>query len=326
MRRREFIAGLGGAAAWPMMARAQQSPTPVIGFLSNQTENLGAPTAAAVRQGLAEQGFVEGRNVEILYRWTDQQTDRSAAEDLVRRRVSVVITPGGGTAPALAAKAATAAIPIVFAVGSDPVEIGLVASLNRPSGNVTGSTRLVQELTAKHLELLHGIVPAATSIGFLVDPRVPYAVAQLREAETAADLLGVRLVILKASSPGEIETVFGSLVERQIGALLVGAGVLFFGSQRDQLTSLAARRKIPAIYPFHEFTAAGGLMSYGTNYHEADRLAGIYAGRILKGEKPADLPVQRPTNIKMVLNLKAAEALGLTVPQSILLRADEVIE
>jgi putative ABC transport system substrate-binding protein len=326
MRRRDFIAGLGGAAAWPLAARAQQAPLPVIGFLSNQTENVGTPTAVAVRQGLGEQGYVEGRNVEILYRWTDQLTDRSAVEDLVRRRVSVIITPGGGTAAALAAKAATAAIPIVFAVGSDPVEIGLVASLNRPGGNVTGSTRLVQELTAKHLELLHGIVPAATSIGFLVDPRVPYAVAQLREAETAADLLGVRLVILKASSPGEIETVFGSLVERQIGALLVGAGVFFFGSQRDNLTSLAARRKIPAIYPFHEFTAAGGLMSYGMDLSDAYRQVGVYAGRILKGDKPADLPVQQATKFNFFINLKTAKALGLTIPETLLATADEVIE
>ena len=326
MKRREFIRGLAGAAAWPIAARAQPSALPVIGFLCNQTEMLGAPIAMAFRQGLAEQGYLERRNVEILYRWSagPVQVTELAAE-LVRRRVAVIVTPGGGTAAALAAKSATTTIPIVFAVGSDPVEAGLVASLSHPGGNVTGATRLVQELTAKHIELLHKIVPSATLLGCLLDPRVPYFAAQLREAENAAPIVGVRLVILNASTPTEIEKAFATFDEQRIGALLVGAGVFYF-NQRNQLTTLATRRKIPTMYPFHEFTSAGGLMSYGTNDADADRLAGIYAGRILKGEKPGDLPVQQPTTIKLILNLKAAKAIGLEVPTSILLSADEVIE
>ena len=327
MRRRDFIAGVAGAAAWPVVAPGQQSPLPVVGVLTSQSESRGAVIASAVRQGLGEQGFVDGQNVEILYRWTERIDQLPAlAGDLVRRRVDVIVTPGGGTAAALAAKDATSTIPIVFAVGSDPVQIGLVASLARPGGNLTGSTRLIQELSAKYLDLLHGVAPSVTTIGFLSDPRVPYSAASLREAELAAPRLGVRVVVAEAKEPGEIEPAFRVLVEQGSGALMVGASYLF-GNQRQQLTDLAYRYRLPAIYPFRDAVETGGLMSYGPgSSYDGDRLSGVYAGRILKGEKPANLPVQQSSKVELVINLRAAKVLGLTIPLSLLGRADEVIE
>ncbi len=326
MRRRDFIGGLGGAAAWPLVAYAQQKLPQVIGLLSGQRESEGANSAAAFRQGLSDQGYVEGRNIEILYRWADGQGDRlpALAVDLIRNGVVLIAAPGGGTGAALAAKSATTIIPIVFSVGSDPVEQGLVASFNRPGGNVTGSTRLIQELTAKQLQLLHDVVPAATSIGFLVDPQVPYADPQARAAEQAASRLGVSLVVAVANGD-EIEAAFARLVEQRVGALQVNASNVF-SRYRDEIIALAARYALPTMYVYREFVDAGGLMSYGTAATDADRLAGVYAGRILKGEKPADLPIIQPTKFEAVINLKAAKALGLTIPETLLATADEIIQ
>jgi putative ABC transport system substrate-binding protein len=327
MRRREFIAGVGGAVAWPLATHAQQPAIPVIGLLASNTESANRPLTVAFRQGLAEQGYVEGRNVEILYRWMEGPTDSLPAlvADLVRRRVAVIVTPGGGTAAALAAKSATKTIPIVFAVGSDPVGIGLVANLNRPDGNITGATTLIQELTPKRLELVHEITPAATRVGFLASPTVPYVDGEIRGAQIAASILGVHLLILKANTPSEIEGAFANFVRQKTDALLVGAGSLFT-NQRDQLAALAARHAMPTIYHVREIVEAGGLMSYGASLSDSNRLAGTYAGRILKGDKPADLPVQQSTKVELVINLKTAKALGLTFPLTLLGRADEVIE
>jgi putative tryptophan/tyrosine transport system substrate-binding protein len=325
MRRREFIAGLGSAAAWPLAAWAQQR-MPVVGILSGATESSGAPFVVAFRRGLGEQGYVEGRNVEILYRWADLQADRlpALAADLVRRQVAVIAALGSN-ATALAAKSVTATVPIVFAIGADPIELGLVANLNRPGGHVTGAVFPNEQLTPKYLELLHEIVPAVKSIGFLINPATPRAEARIKEAETAAGTLGVRLVILNASTPSEIESSFAILPAQQIGALMVGTDLLFF-SQSEQIVALAARYAEPTFYPNRFSVEAGGLMSYGSDRIEPYRVAGNYAGRILKGEKPADLPVQQSTRFEMAINLKTAKTLGFEVPQSILLRADEVIE
>ena len=325
MRRREFITLLGSAAAWPLAARAQQPALPVIGFLNSGTES--AAGLGALRQGLGEQGYVEGRNLEILYNYAEGRYDRLpvVAADLVRRRVAVIVSTGGPAS--LAATSATATIPIVFATGGDPIELGLVASLDRPGGNATGASFLTSELTAKRLELLHEIVPAATLIGFLFNPTNSVGEAERREAEIAARILGVRLVLAHASTASETEAAFAILVEQRIGALLVAGDPLFANVQRDQLVAFAARHAVPAIYEQREIVPAGGLMSYGAkDISGAYRLAGNYAGRILKGEKPADLPVQRSTRTEMVLNLKTAKALGLTVPLSLLALADEVIE
>jgi putative tryptophan/tyrosine transport system substrate-binding protein len=325
VNRREFIAGLGGAAARPFAARAQPRNIPVIGYLDAGSESARAPFTAAFRQGLGEQGYVEGQNVEILYRWAESRYDRlpALAADLVRRTVTVIHAQS--TPSALAAKSATATIPIVFSLGTDPMSLGLVASLNRPGGNVTGVTFLAQELTAKRLALLHEIVPTAASIGFLANPSGPQTEAEKREAEIAAHILGVRLTILNADAPGEIEAAFAILVRQRIAALLVGADTLFV-EQRDQVVALADRFAVPTIYPFRDFVDAGGLMSYGASWREAWRLAGTYVGRILNGDKPGDLPVQQSTRFEMVLNLKTAKALGIEVPTPTLLRADEVIE
>jgi putative tryptophan/tyrosine transport system substrate-binding protein len=329
MRRREFIAGLGTAAVWPVVARAQQLTMPVIGYLGGTTEGFDAPfrrIVTAFGRGLGEQGYVEGRNVEILYRYADGRNDRlpAMAADLVRRRVSVIYAVSGPAA-ALAAMAATSTIPIVFRTGADPVELGLVASLNHPGGNITGVTNLSTELAPKRLELLHQMVPSATSIGFLVNPNLPQIEDEERQVEAAARILGVRLVILKASTPSEIEAAFAIIAGQRIGALMASGDPLFF-IQRNQLAALAARHAVPAIYSTREIVEAGSLMNYGPSLSDADRLAGTYAGRILKGEKPSELPVQQSTRIEMVINMKTAKSLGLTVPQSILLRADEVIE
>jgi putative ABC transport system substrate-binding protein len=336
IRRRELIAGLGSAAAWPAVARAQQPPTPVIGILSLGTESPGGPSknSAAFRQGLGELGYIKGRNVEILYRWADRN-DRfpALAADLVHRRVAVIVATSETTA-AQAAKSATATIPIVFTTGADPVEAGLVASLNRPGGNVTGVSFRVTELVAKRLELLNELAPAAKSIGFLVNPADPQLEVELREAEAAAGILGVHLVILNASTPSQIEMTFANLVRQRIDALLVGSGGLFGSNAQPrqiasgygvQLAALAARHAMPAIYTARLVVDAGGLMSYGASISDAFRLAG-YVGRILKGEKPADLAVQRSTRFEMVINLKTAKALGLTIPETLLATADEVIQ
>jgi putative ABC transport system substrate-binding protein len=324
MRRREFIAGFAGVAASPVAAWAQRPSMPVIGFMNGATPGVDAGEAE-FRKGLSETGYVEGRNVAIEYRWADSRYDRlpALAADLVRRRVDVIVSQG---APAsLAATAATSTIPIVFASGFDPVELGLVASLNHPGGNVTGVVFLTQAVIAKRVELLHEIVPAATLIGLLVNPTTPSAEAQIKEAQSAARVLGVRLAIRNASSPGEIDAAFTDLVDQRIGALLAGTDVLF-AVQYNQLVALAARHAVPTIYSRRNAVEDGGLMSYGTDFSDAWRLSGNYAGRVLKGEKPGDLPVQQSTRIEMVLNLKTAKVLGLSVPQSTLLRADEVIE
>jgi putative ABC transport system substrate-binding protein len=298
----------------------------VIGFLNGGSESEVRPYTAAFRQGLSEQGYTEGRNVEILFQWADGQYDRlsTMAEDLVRRQVAVIATPGN-TASALAAKAATATIPIVFATGGDPVGLGLAASLNRPGGNLTGVSFLTTELTTKHLELLHEIVPAVKSMGFLVNPTGPQSVADIKEAQDAARVLGVHLMVLNASTPSEIEAAFAILAGQRPSAVVVHGDIFFF-DQRVQIITLAARFAVPAIYVVREFAYAGGLVSYGASVSAAFRLVGTYVGRILNGDKPADLPVQQSTRIEMVLNLKTARALGIEVPILTLVRTDEVIE
>jgi putative ABC transport system substrate-binding protein len=323
MRRREFIAGLGSAAAWPAMARAQQQAMPVIGYLSSGKE--GSPGSPAFLRGLAEQGYVDGRNVEIAYLYGDLRNDRlpGLAAALVRRRVTVIFA--GGRAAAVAAKSATVTIPIVFNSGADPIELGLVASLNRPGGNATGVSFLVEELTGKRLELLHEIAPAASLIGFLMNPTLPQVGAEIEKLEDAARILGVHLVTANASTPSEIEAAFENLAGRRIGALMMANDPLW-GVQRDQITGLAARHALPAIYVNSENVEAGGLISYGASVSYASRLAGTYVGRILKGEKPADLPVQQITKIDLVINLKTAKALGLTIPEMLLATADQVIQ
>ncbi len=325
MKRRTVIVGLGSAAVWPVVARAQQQALPVVGFLSAATEGPALSLAAAFRQGLSEHGYVEGRNVEILYRWAENRNERLPlmAADMVRRKVDVIFATAG-PAPALAAKAATATIPIVFQQGSDPVTLGLVASLNRPGGNITGISQLAESFPPKRLELLHELVPAATTVAYLVNPATPDD-GHIKEAEIAARALGVHLQVLNATSEGEIEAAFATLVRQRIGALMVDSDALFF-TQGDQLAALALRHALPAIYHAHEITKAGGLMSYGPSLSDAFRLAGTYVGRILKGEKPAELPVQQATRIELVINMKAAKTLGLTFPITLLGRADEVIE
>ncbi len=327
MRRRELTFLLGGAAAaWPLAASAQQKAMPVIGVLSSGSPGPGAPFVAAFRQGLRETGYVEGQNLAIEYRWADGRYDRlpAMAADLVGRKVDVIAANGGGPS-ALAAKSATATIPIIFTVGADPVELGLVASLARPGGNLTGFSILAAELMPKLVELLSELVPQARAIVLLVNPTIPNAGRIAREVEEAARAKGLELHILTASTESEIDAAFATLVQRHADALVVSADP-FFNSQRDQLVTLASQHAVPAIYDWREFAAAGGLISYRASATAIFRQAGIYAGRILKGEKPADLPVQQPTKFELVINLKTAKALGLTVPQSFLFRADEVIE
>jgi len=326
MRRREFIAGLG-AAAWPVAARAQQRSLPVIGVLHAGSPGGYAPYIEAFRAGLNDIGFVQDRNLTMEFRWAESHYARLSefADDLVRRKVAVIATLAS-TEAALAAKRATNSIPIVFSIGADPVEAGLVASLNKPGGNLTGTALLITAVVAKRLELLHELVPTAMLLGFLVNPTdLAGAKYQTRELQVAANLLGVRLLPLNASDPSEFETAFEALVRARAGGLLVGGDSLF-SVHFDQLATLAARYRVPAIYARREATTAGGLMSYGARLSDAYRVAGTYVGRILKGEKPADLPVQQSTRVEMVLNLKAAKALGLTVPNTLLVAADEVIE
>jgi putative ABC transport system substrate-binding protein len=325
MKRREFIALIGGASAWPLAARAQRRAVPVIGYLGSGRPELLDDRVAAFRAGLAETGYVEGRNVALEFQWAEGQIDRlpALAADLVRRHVAMIVA--GGTAAARAAKSATTTIPIVFAVGIDPVGDGLVASLNRPGANITGATYLLQDLIAKRIELLHEIVPAAATIGYLREPTGPFPEAETKDAETAARALGVQLAFLNASTPSQIETAFTALVERRIRALTIGVGA-FFGTQYEQIIRLAARHGIPVMHPSRDWVDDGGLMSYGPDFNEPYRVAGTYAGRILRGEKPGDLPVQQPTKVELVINIKTAKALGLTVPLTLLGRADEVIE
>jgi putative tryptophan/tyrosine transport system substrate-binding protein len=330
MRRREFLRVFCGAsAAWPLAARAQQrQPMPVIGILGSQSPAALASEIAAFRRGLSETGYVEGQNVAIEYRWAEgQQNDRLPvlAVDPVGRQVAAIVAPGG-TPPALAAKAATAEIPIVFGVGTDPIAFGLVASLNRPGGNLTGVTALFDELAPKRLELLHELIPAATTIALLVNPTNPNAATQSTDLQQPARKLGLQLHILYARAERDFDTVFEAVSQLRVGALLIGGDAFFDGSARDSLVALAARHAIPAIYFNRKFVAAGGLMSYGGSLTEMFRLIGIYTGRILKGERPTELPVQQATKIEPVINLKTANALGLTVPPALLVAADEVIE
>jgi len=324
--RREFIRLISGVSlAWPLAARGQQPATPVIGFLHGASPEGYAPMVTAFRQGLKEVGYVDGHNVLIEFRWADGHYDRLSAmtADLVRRQVAVIFT--GGTPPALAAKATTSTIPIVILVGIDPVELYLVGSLNRPGGNVTGLVILAAELAAKKLELLHEVLPAAATIAMLVNPTTPLAKAELRAVQDAAHSLGLQLHVLNASNESEIDTVFGRLVELRATALVVNVDP-FLNSRRAQIVALAARHAVPAVYGVRDFTTAGGLMSYGTDLVDNYRRGGIYAGKILKGAKASDLPVEQVTKVELVINLKTAKALGITVPPTLLARADELIE
>jgi putative ABC transport system substrate-binding protein len=327
IRRRQFITLIGGAAAvWPLPARAQQLTLPVIGFLSSGSPALDAYRVRAFRQGLGETGYAEGRNVAIEFRWAEGQYDRlpAMAADLVRQQVAVIAVNGPpGTR---AAQAATATVPIVFIIGADPVGSGFVASLNRPGRNLTGVTALNMELGPKRLELLHELVPTAGVIAHLVNPSNPFATPKEDEAfAAAARSLGLKLVVLEAGSERDFDAVFARLIELRAGALMIDPDGVF-NSLIAQLAALTVRHAVPAVFPYREFTDAGGLMSYGGDITESFRLAGSYTGRILKGEKPADLPVQQTAKVELVINLKTAKALGLTVPLSLLGRADEVIE
>jgi len=325
VKRRTFIVGLGSAAAWPVVARAQQPSMPVIGVLGAASAQGFAAQVAAVRQGLRELGFVEGQNLTIEYRWAEDQFDRlpALADDLVSRRVAVIVTVGG-TATALAAKAATTTIPIVFALGADPVRSGLVASLNRPGGNVTGAAALSELLNPKRLQLAHELAPEAILIGFLHNPKNPNFASEVQKVDEAARALGRQLLMLTVTSAQQFDSVFTAVRER-IGALVVADDPIFTNG-REQLIAVTTRFGVPTIYPYREFIVAGGLMSYGTNSADRFRQAGVYTGRILKGEKPASLPVVLPTKFELVINLKTAKALGLTIPETLLATADEVIQ
>jgi putative tryptophan/tyrosine transport system substrate-binding protein len=326
LKRREFITLLGGAAvAWPLAARAQQTAMPVIGYLNSGSPESDTPRLTGLRRGLNESGYVEGRNLVIEYRWAGNQADRlpALAADLVQLRVAVIVAAGPPST--FAAKAATTSIPIVFGVGADPVQLGLVASLNRPGGNLTGFNAFGGELGAKGLALLHELVPSAATIGFLENPNNPLFELLTRDVLAAAPVMGLTVQTLKASTDREIDAAFASLVQARTGALLVG-GDVFFNSRIEHIVGLAARHAIPTMYQLPEFVVAGGLISYGTSLIEEYREVGLYAGRILKGEKPGDLPVIQATKLELVINLKTAKALGLQIPDRLLALADEVIE
>jgi putative ABC transport system substrate-binding protein len=326
MRRREFIALVGGAAAWPVAARSQQPPMPVIGYLNQSSRDFDTPYRAAFHQGLKEAGYIEGRNLAIEYRWADFQYDRLPvlAADLVRHRVLAIFATT--LMAALPAKAETATIPIVFAIGSDPVKFRLVHTFNRPGGNITGVSWLGgPTLAAKRLETLHELVPTATLIAMLVNPNNPAVEAETREVKEAARSLGFQVDVLNASTEPDINSAFVNLVKQRAGALLVATD-MFFDNRRDQLVALSLRHALPAIYSRREFVDVGGLMSYGTSVADAYRQSAVYIGRILKGDKPADLPVQQAVKIELIINLRTAKALGLAFPLALLGRADEVIE
>jgi putative ABC transport system substrate-binding protein len=326
LRRRAFITLLGSAATWPLAAGAQQAAMPVIGFISSRSPDESASAVVAFRQGLAEAGYVEGQNVEIAFRWAEGDYDRlpMMAADLARRQVTAILATGGNP-PVFAVKAATATIPIVFIIGSDPVDVGFVASLNRPGGNVTGVSLFTSLLVAKRLELLRELVPAGTIIAFLVNPDNSNARPDTAVMQAAAARLGQKLIVLSARTEQDIDLAFASLGQQQATALVVNTDA-FFLTRRNQLASREARYAIPTIHDLREYTAAGGLMSYGTNLPDAYRQAGIYVGRILKGAKPGDLPVVQPTKFDLVINLRTARSLGLTVPLTLQASADEVIE
>jgi putative ABC transport system substrate-binding protein len=326
--RRRFITALGGAiVAWPLTTRAQQAPMPVIGFLGSASPDEFSTRLRAFREGLKQAGFVEGQNVGIVYRWTEGQNNRLSvlAAELVQNQVTEIVA-AGGTPSAMAAKAATAAIPIVFAVAIDPVNLGLVASLNRPGGNMTGVTSLNVEIGPKRLELLRELLPTATTVAVLVNPANPgLDEPYVRALQQAAGALGFQLRVLNASAERDFDTVFATLVQLHADALVIGPDV-FFNTQIERLAALSLRHAVPAIFPYRAFAAAGGLISYGSDETEYYRLVGICAGKILAGEKPADLPVQQSTKVELIVNLKTAKALGITVPLPVLGRADEVIE
>jgi ABC-type uncharacterized transport system substrate-binding protein len=325
VKRREFITLLGGAAAaWPIMARAQRPEIPVVAFLNGGSPDGYAPMVAAFHQGLKDTGYVEAQSVRIEYRWADGQYGRlpAMAADLVHRQVAVIVTNSPGM---LAAKAATTTIPIVFTTSGDPVELGFVASLARPGRNITGVTQLNVEVAPKRLELMHELVPTAIIMAVLVNPAYPSAEIQSRGMQAAARTLGVQLHILRASNERDIDDAFATLAQLRAGAFVISSDP-FFNSRAEQFAALALRHAVPTIFQYREFAAAGGLMSYGGSIIDSYRQAGVYTGRILKGEKPADLPVQQSTKVELIINLKTAKALGLEVPRTLIARADEVIE
>ena len=326
MKRRAFIRLVGGAATWPLVARAQQPVMPVIGYLHIGSPEVLPDRLAAVRRGLSEVGFVEGRNIAIEYRWADNQNDRLSelAADLIRRHVNIIVAPGG-TRAALAAKGLTTTIPIVFSASVDPVQSGLVQSLNRPGGNVTGITDMATDVAGKQLELLHELLPGAVRFALLVNPSGASTEVTITEVQSAASAMGRQIEVLRVRTPGEIDTAFRTLKQKEADALLVSPNPLF-STRRVQLASLAIRHTVPTIHSQREFAESGGLMSYGSSFTDRERQLGVYAGRILKGEKPADLPVLRASKFEFVINLQTAKVIDLDVPPTLLARADEVIE
>jgi putative ABC transport system substrate-binding protein len=327
MRRRKFIGLVGGAAAaWPLAASAQQAATLVIGFLSSRSPGESAAVVAAFRKGLAEAGFVEGQNTVIAFRWAEGKYERlpALAADLVGLRVAALFAAGGPPS-ALAAKAATSSIPIVFSATSDPVRLGLVASLNRPAGNITGMSTLVPELAAKTIEIVKEMVPSTTTVAYLINPSNPSGQIVANEAQTAASPLGVRIHVLRASTVEQLDKVFAEAAKLRVDAVVV-MGEPFFDSERDRIVTLSERHRLAGCYPWREYVLAGGLMSYGTNLPDSYRRGGVYVGRVLRGEKPADLPVMQPTTFELVINAKTAKTLGIAIPPALLARADEVIE